>query len=69
MKRSRLLARVALNKAWPQTNGRIPQLPLQSKAEVTRDKWGIPHIFAGTVHDVFVAQGFVHAQDRLWQME
>jgi penicillin amidase len=36
---------------------------------VIRDRWGIPHITAGSLHDLFVAQGFVHAQDRLWQME
>jgi penicillin amidase len=34
-----------------------------------RDQWGIPHIFAATDHDAFLALGYVHAQDRLWQME
>ena len=33
------------------------------------DRWGIPHIRATTRHDLFFGQGFVHAQDRLWQME
>jgi penicillin amidase len=37
--------------------------------EVVRDRWGIPHIYAQNEHDLFFAQGFVHAQDRLWQME
>src|ERR1041385_1663306 len=40
-----------------------------SAIEVRRDRWGIPHIYAKTVHDLFFAQGYVVAQDRLWQME
>ena len=67
--KSRFLARVLLRRAWPQTTGTITGLPLSSGVEVIRDQWGIPHIFAGSLHDVFAAQGFVHAQDRLWQME
>ncbi len=31
--------------------------------------WGIPHIFATTDHDAMFGLGYVHAQDRLWQME
>ena len=69
MMRSRFLARILLRKAWPRTGGTITGLPLNGTAEVIRDRWGIPHIFAGTLHDLFAAQGFVHAQDRLWQME
>jgi penicillin amidase len=42
---------------------------LTAPVEVIRDRWGIPHIYASNTHDVFFAQGFVHAQDRLWQME
>jgi penicillin amidase len=36
---------------------------------VVRDKEGVPHIFAKTTDDLYLALGFVHAQDRLWQME
>jgi penicillin amidase len=36
---------------------------------VLRDQHGIPYIYAETTADLFRAQGFVHAQDRLWQME
>ncbi|MBW4689511.1 MAG: penicillin acylase family protein [Komarekiella atlantica HA4396-MV6] len=41
------------------------------KAEVTvqRDNWGIPHIWAANSHDLFMAQGYIHAQDRFWQMD
>jgi penicillin amidase len=37
--------------------------------DIIRDRWGIPHIYAETTHDLMFAQGFVHAQDRLWQMD
>jgi penicillin G amidase len=36
---------------------------------VQRDRWGVPHIYAKNPHDLFFAQGFVVAQDRLFQME
>ncbi len=42
---------------------------LDSVVEVRRDRWGVPHIYAKTQHDLFFAQGYVAAQDRLWQME
>jgi penicillin amidase len=46
------------------------ELPgLTNDVEVMRDQWGIPHIYAKNVDDLFYAQGFVVAQDRLWQME
>ena len=36
---------------------------------VVRDRWGVPHIYAQNEHDLFFAQGFVQAQDRLFQMD
>jgi len=42
---------------------------LAGDVDVIRDSWGIPHIRAGSLPDLMAAQGFVHAQDRLWQME
>ena len=53
----------------PQLNGRIYLHQLQDTVLVRRDRWGVPHIQAQTRHDLFLAQGFIHAQDRLWQME
>ena len=44
-------------------------LGLHERVEVVRDKYGVPHIFATDLHDAFFAQGFVTAQDRLWQMD
>ena len=37
--------------------------------EVIRDRSGVPHIYARNPHDLFLAQGYVHAQDRFWQMD
>ena len=42
---------------------------LRDSVEVVRDRWGVPHIYATNIDDLFFAQGFVQAQDRLWQME
>jgi penicillin G amidase len=44
-------------------------LGLHERVEVLRDRYGVPHVFAADMHDVFFAQGFVTAQDRLWQMD
>ena len=60
---------VFLRKAWPVTSGEIAGLPVSAPVAVVRDSYGIPHITAANEHDLYVAQGFVHAQDRLWQME
>jgi penicillin amidase len=42
---------------------------LRETVEVTIDIWGIPHIRAGNLHDLFFAQGFNAARDRLWQID
>ena len=60
---------VFVGSTFPQTNGTLPVTGLQSRVEVYRDKWGVPHLYAENEHDLFFAQGYVHAQDRLWQME
>ncbi len=54
---------------WPKTNGELTLPGLQDQVTVIRDQRGIPHIYASNTHDLFMAQGFVHAQDRFWQME
>ena len=53
----------------PQTKGTLSMPGLTAPVEVLRDRWGIPHIYAENKPDLFFAQGFVHAQDRLFQME
>ena len=50
-------------------SGEIAGIPVATPVEVLRDELGIPHIFADNELDLVTAQGFVHAQDRLWQME
>jgi len=52
-----------------QIEGQIDVAGLDSAVEVRRDRWGVPHIYARTQHDLFFAQGFVAAQDRLFQMD
>ena len=53
----------------PQTEGSVRIPGLKGTVEIVRDRWGVPHIYAGDEDDLFFAQGYVHAQDRLWQME
>lgn len=52
-----------------QTSGTLKLSGLQKPVRVLRDEWGIAHIYAETQDDLFFAQGFVAAQDRLWQMD
>jgi penicillin amidase len=55
--------------ALPVTSGRLAVKGLQGPVDIHRDSWGIPHLKASSASDVFFAQGYVHAQDRLWQMD
>ncbi|MGH9744028.1 MAG: penicillin acylase family protein, partial [Candidatus Acidiferrum sp.] len=52
-----------------QISGTIRASGLQKTVRVQRDRWGVAHIYAQNQHDLFFAQGFVVAQDRLFQME
>jgi penicillin amidase len=56
-------------RALPQTDGTVQIPGLRAPVTIVRDKSGIPHIYAANTHDLFLAQGYVQAQDRLWQME
>ena len=42
---------------------------LQKPVEILRDRWGVPHIYAATLHDLFFAQGYITATDRLFQID
>src|SRR5215469_13515925 len=55
--------------ALPQLDGRLELAGLTSRVRVTRDSHGVPTIEAANLEDLFFAQGFVTAQDRLWQMD
>src|SRR5262245_59100359 len=64
-----LLGIWTIRRSFPQTSGRIELPGLSAPATVYRDDWGIPHIYADTADDLFKAQGYVHAQDRFWEMD
>jgi penicillin amidase len=53
----------------PQIDGSTSLPGLQQEVTVERDRWGVPHIRAESVEDLAEAQGYVMAQDRLWQMD
>src|SRR6187401_3600929 len=52
-----------------QIDGRIEVAGLQQSVEILRDRWGIAHIYAQNSHDLFFAQGYSMAQDRLFQVD
>lgn len=58
-----------LRSAFAQTSGEIVVQGLSADVRVIRDELGIPQIYAATDRDLFMAQGFVHAQDRFWEMD
>ena len=58
-----------LRNTVPAASGSLVIAALSDTVEVVRDREAVPHIFAKTTDDLYVALGFVHAQDRLWQME
>jgi len=64
-----LWLRSAARAALPQLDGSARVAGLSAPVAVRRDAHGIPHIEAATQDDLFVAQGYVTAQDRLWQMD
>jgi len=59
----------SIHRAFPQTSGTIQVDGLEGSVDVLRDSMGIPHIYADSVADLMMAQGYVHAQDRFWQMD
>lgn len=55
--------------SFPQTTGTLDVEGLSAPVDVKRDQYGIPQIYASTDEDLFRAQGYVHAQDRFWEMD
>ena len=64
-----LLSYHLLTKSLPKTNGTVFLDTLTAKVHVYRDDYGVPHILAENETDLFIAAGYVTAQDRLWQMD
>ncbi len=55
--------------SYPQSSGEIELAGLTNPVQVKRDDLGIPNIYAENISDLFFAQGYVHAQDRFWEMD
>ncbi len=65
-----LVTGVALvRRPLPQTNGELDLPGLTSSVTVVRDEHGIPQIYGDSLEDLMRAQGFVHAQERFWEMD
>lgn len=58
-----------IRRSWPKVKGTLTVTGLVDTVQVIRDSYGVPHIYAQNQQDLFFAQGYVHAQDRLWQMD
>ncbi len=58
-----------VRRSFPTTDGTVTLPGLNADASVVRDRAGVPHIYAGTSHDLYMAQGYVHAQERFFQMD
>src|SRR5919199_4137466 len=63
------LLRSLLRRSLPEVDGVLELTGLGGSVEVLRDRFGVPQIFADDEWDLFFAQGYVHAQDRFFQME
>ena len=61
--------RTLAQRTLPLLDGEQKLAGLKRRVTVVRDQWGIAHIYADNTDDLFFAQGFIAAQDRLWQME
>ena len=60
---------LALRSSLPEIDGTAAAAGLGAEVAVLRDSNAVPHVFAASPEDAYFAVGFVHAQDRLWQME
>jgi penicillin amidase len=66
---TRPLLRSLSRRSLPKLEGLVELSGLEDTVEVLRDRFGVPQILAGNERDLFFAQGYVHAQDRFFQME
>ncbi len=60
---------VLVRQPLPETEGRLELTGLESEVRVVRDDHGIPHLYGDSVADLMRAQGFVHAQERFFEMD
>src|ERR687897_2021773 len=59
----------SVRSSFPGGSGRITLPGLTAPVEVLRDAYGVPQIYADTAEDLFLAQGYAHAQDRFYEMD
>src|SRR5690606_31953471 len=59
----------AVRRPYPTYDGELTLPGLSAPVTVYRDAFGVPHLFAETMEDLYRAQGFVHAQDRFYEMD
>lgn len=64
-----VVAVISVRQSFPEEAGRVTLDGLSRPVEVRRDEWGIPQIYADSSNDLFFAQGYVHAQDRFFEMD
>ena len=60
---------ICLQRSLPKIDGEVRVRGPAAAVEIVRDRDGVPHLFAKSARDGWFAMGYVHAQDRLWQME
>ena len=60
---------ILIYRPLPTIDGEFRLLGLDQRAEILRDSYGVPHVYAQTAHDLFYMQGYATAQDRLFQMD
>jgi len=60
---------IYMNSLKPQYSGTLELESLEKEVTAYMDDYGVPHIYADSQKDAFLALGYLHAQDRLWQME
>ncbi|MEX1276013.1 MAG: penicillin acylase family protein [Bacteroidota bacterium] len=58
-----------ITKSYPTESGTIRVEGIHAETKIYRDEFGVPHVMAGSEHDAYFAVGYLHAQDRLWQLE
>ena len=64
-----VVAVTTVRRSWPQTTGTLTLDGLHADVEVLRDAHGVPQLYAADAHDLFLAQGYVQAQDRFFEMD
>jgi penicillin amidase len=64
-----LISIYTIRRSFPVTSGTVHIPELRAPVSVYRDNYGVAQIYARNTHDLFLVQGYVHAQDRFWQMD